>query len=74
VDVLSLVVLVAIFSLFVSLVAALINALSTPTAVWDRSGQGKALTVLMLLFTGGVGSIYYWLRIHRVLRRARQSM
>lgn len=51
---------VAIWTLFV---LALVHVGRTPSAAFRAIGRSKLGTVLGLLLTGGVGSVYYFARI-----------
>jgi hypothetical protein len=66
---LGVVVLVAVLGLLVALVTAFVHALvGVPDAAWQAAGRNRATTIALIVVTGGVGGVYYWMVIRPTLR------
>jgi hypothetical protein len=75
VDVLILVLVGALLvALWGSAISALVSAARLPGYAWKGAGRSKAGAILGILFTGGVGGVYYWLSIHRQVTAARDRI
>lgn len=56
--------------LWVALISALVSALRVEPMVWRVARRRKGINVVLILCTGGIGGIYYWLRIRPQLKVA----
>jgi hypothetical protein len=62
-------ILVVIVGLFALLVTAFVDALvRVPDEAWRAAGRNRATTIGLIVLTGGVGGLYYWLAIRPSLR------
>lgn len=64
---------VAMLGLVAALISAFVSALRVEPHVWRAIHQPRGITLLLILFTGGVGGVYYWWRIRPQLQAARQQ-
>ena len=69
--VVGIVLLVLIAAMGVSAISALVNAARLPDYAWRAAGRSKTGTIFGILVSGGVGGLYYWLSIHRLVVDAR---
>ena len=53
---------------------ALISAVRMPREAYQQIGRTKDGTILCVMFTGGVGGLYYWLRIRPELREEAEAL
>ena len=51
-------------------VSAIISAVRIDQGVWQAAVRNKGVTVALIVFTGGFGGLYYWLRIRPELGEA----
>jgi len=68
------VVLLVLAALWVSWVWALVDAVRQPAMAFRPTGISKGATVMLLLLTGGLGGIYYHLRVRRTVSEAARSL
>ena len=66
--VISLLIIGLLLGLWVSLVTAVVSAVRVPERRWREAGRGKFPTTVLVVLTGGVGGLFYWLRIRPQLR------
>jgi hypothetical protein len=61
------VIVVALFALWllfsIAAISSLVSAARMPQARWHAVQRNKAVTIVLILVTGGFGGLLYWLRI-----------
>ena len=59
-------------ALLLGLVALVVTALVSASRIeldrWHVAGRSKGVTIALIFVTGGIGGLYYWLRIRPELR------
>jgi hypothetical protein len=65
------VLLVLVAAMWVSAISALVSAARLPDLAWRAARRSKTGTILGIIVTGGVGGLYYWMSIHRVVADGR---
>ena len=65
---LGLLMVAVLFGLAALLVTALVSASSVEFDRWHVAGRSKGVTMALIFVTGGIGGLYYWLRIRPELR------
>jgi hypothetical protein len=71
--VLILAIVVLVVVMWVSAASAVVSAVRLPEYAWRAAGRSKQGTILGIIVSGGLGGLYYWLSIHRLVKDARQS-
>lgn len=51
-------------------ISALVSAARVPESRWHVAGESRAMTMVGILLTGGLGGLYYWTVVRRRLDRA----
>lgn len=68
-----LLIIAALLALPAAVIAAFVDAARRPLWAFEDARRSKGLTVLGILITGGVGAVYYWLYLRRVIVRAQRA-
>ena len=66
-------ILTALVALPVLAVTALVDAIRRPSWAYKAAHRSKAITVVGLLLTYGVGALFYWLYFRRLIVRAERT-
>ena len=66
--VLAVVMMIGFAGLYVS---AIVSASRVEAFAWRGAGRSKNTTVALIVFTGGIAGLYYWVRLRPQLRAAR---
>lgn len=53
---------------------ALVDAVKQPPMAFQSTGVSRGATIVLLLFTGGIGAIYYHLRIRRKVSETARTL
>lgn len=63
-------IILAIAALPIASVTALVDAIRRPSYIYKAARRSKSMTVAGLLLTCGVGAIFYWVYLRRLIVRA----